>query len=199
MTERGGPSSELLMARYQARLDAEAFQLLVGRFLAPALAVARRTLLERSLAEDAVQEAFLRVIRCRQQYRATMPFANWFYSILRNVCRDMIRRDAARSAMLQRLAASSRSQGGPPSAEAQDLWALLAGLPEDSRVVLELRVVEGLPFSDVAAALGISEEAAKKRAQRALRRLREQWLAHDAASAEVAPDRTHSPAQATHR
>jgi len=35
-----------------------------------------------------------------------------------------------------------------------------------------LRIIHGLGFRDVAAALGISEEAAKKRAQRALRRLR---------------------------
>ncbi len=35
-----------------------------------------------------------------------------------------------------------------------------------------LRIVHGLGFRDVAAALGISEEAAKKRAQRALKRLR---------------------------
>ena len=38
--------------------------------------------------------------------------------------------------------------------------------------MLVLRIVHGLGFRDVAAALGISEEAAKKRAQRALKRLR---------------------------
>ena len=53
--------------------------------------------------------------------------------------------------------------------EARDL---LAALPPRDRVVLTLRVLHGLAFRDVAAALGISEEAAKKRAQRALRRLR---------------------------
>ena len=51
---------------------------------------------------------------------------------------------------------------------------MLAGLPKDAQAVLTLRIVHDLPFRDVAAALGISEEAAKKRAQRALRLLRKQ-------------------------
>jgi DNA-directed RNA polymerase specialized sigma24 family protein len=49
---------------------------------------------------------------------------------------------------------------------------LLDVLAHNERDVLVLRIVHGLGFRDVAAALGISEEAAKKRAQRALRRLR---------------------------
>jgi RNA polymerase sigma factor (sigma-70 family) len=49
---------------------------------------------------------------------------------------------------------------------------LLNSLSSRERDVLVLRIVHGLGFRDVAAALGISEEAAKKRAQRALKRLR---------------------------
>ena len=49
---------------------------------------------------------------------------------------------------------------------------LLSSLTCDDQDVLVLRIVHGLRFRDVAAALGISEEAAKKRAQRALKRLR---------------------------
>jgi DNA-directed RNA polymerase specialized sigma24 family protein len=54
----------------------------------------------------------------------------------------------------------------------QEIPELLNVLAQGDRDVLVLRVVHGLRFHDVAAALGISEEAAKKRAQRALRRLR---------------------------
>jgi DNA-directed RNA polymerase specialized sigma24 family protein len=49
-------------------------------------------------------------------------------------------------------------------------------VPAGERDVLVLRIVEGLPFADVAAALDISEEAAKKRAQRGLSRLRDHVL-----------------------
>ena len=56
-------SHETLMARFQARLDADAFEQIVTFYINPALAVARQILLDDTLAEDAVQESFLRVIR----------------------------------------------------------------------------------------------------------------------------------------
>jgi len=159
------------MRRYQERLDEAAFDQIVGRFLSPALAVACQLLSERALAEDAVQETFLRLVRRRERYDPSRPFATWFYAILRNVCIDMLRRRARREQAVQEASAEQarREPGPPPSL---DPFALLARLGEDDRAVLRLRVVQDMPFRDVAAALGVSEEAAKKRAQRALRRLR---------------------------
>ena len=57
-------------------------------------------------------------------------------------------------------------------ADSPKIPELLGALARSDQDVLVLRIVHGLGFRDVAAALGISEEAAKKRAQRALRRLR---------------------------
>lgn len=83
-----------LMARFQDRGDAEAFEQIVSRFLAPALAAAHEVLSDHALAEDAVQEAFLRVVRRRDRYLPAKPFSSWFYAILRNLCTDMLRRRA---------------------------------------------------------------------------------------------------------
>ena len=49
-------SSELLMSRFQDCFDTEAFEEIVRRFTAPALAAARQILSNTSMAEDAVQE-----------------------------------------------------------------------------------------------------------------------------------------------
>lgn len=162
------------MARYQKRLDAQAFERIVSQFLRPALAVARQFLSDAALAEDAVQEAFLRVVRKRRQYEPSRPFAGWFYAILRNVCRDMLRRRGRQSRLLAEAAERTESWVAQPQTARVDMLDLLATLPEDARAVLLLHIVEGLAFRDVAAALGISEEAAKKRAQRALRKLRDE-------------------------
>ena len=168
-------TSEALMARYQKRLDAEAFDEIVSRFLTPALAVAREILSDAALAEDAVQEAFLRVVRRRQQYDPSRPFASWFYTVLRNVCTDMLRHRARQTKVIQ-LASYGKADAEQPSLDSLDSLDLLRKLPRDSRIVLTLRIVQDMPFRDVAAALGISEEAAKKRAQRALRSLREDQM-----------------------
>lgn len=161
------------MARFIAELDSKAFDQIVARYLHPGLAVAKQYLQNSSLAEDAVQTALLRVIKQRHKYQPSRPFANWFYTILRNTCRDMLRYQS-RQVRLVRQAATVRTSptqytpGG--ELETRDLLAIL---PMISREVLELRILHALAFRDIATALGISEEAAKKRAQRGLRLLRE--------------------------
>jgi len=158
------------MARFQARLDSDAFEQIVSSYMSRALAVARQILSDHALAEDAVQESFLRVIRKRDQYVCSSPFSCWFYAIVRNVCVDMLRQQARQKQAMEEIA--NGGQAGTIWTDLSQIPKLLGGLAHGERDVLMLRIVHGLQFRDVAAALGISEEAAKKRAQRALRRLR---------------------------
>lgn len=163
-------SHETLMVRFQSRLDSYAFDKIVSAYMKPAVGVARQILSDRALAEDAVQESFLRVIRKRHQYIPGSPFSCWFYAIVRNVCVDMLRKCKREKETLKQVAASLEPES--LRSHRPDTPELLDVLARSDRDVLVLRVVHGLGFRDVAAALGISEEAAKKRAQRALRRLR---------------------------
>ena len=166
-------SDEALMLRFQCALDGKAFDEIVARYLPPALAAARQILSDAALAEDAAQEAFLRVVRKRRQYQPDKRFSSWFYSILRNLCRDMLRKQARQKSLVREVAARQAVDAAPPSSDSPDAFGLLDILSPAARAVVNLRIAHGLPFRDVAAALGISEEAAKKRAQRALRQLRE--------------------------
>jgi len=159
------------MARYQKRPDEAVFEEIFSRFLRPALSVARQVLSDASLAEDAVQETFLRVIRGRGRYLASMPFSGWFFTILRNICKDILLRRTRRARAMREL--SHCREGSLESFAGGDSPDILAGLPEEARVVLVLKIVHGLSFREIASALGISEEAAKKRSQRALRQLRD--------------------------
>ena len=54
-----------------------------------------------------------------------------------------------------------------------DIESLLNTLPESEQSVLRLRIFHDMPFSEIAFAVNISAEAAKKRAQRGLKKLRE--------------------------
>lgn len=163
-------SEEALMARFAARLDADAFEQIVSSYMRPALAVARQILSDHALAEDAVQESFLRVIRKREQYIPGSPFSCWFYAIVRNVCIDMLRRQTRQKKVIEGI--TTLDESGTLQTDLSEIPKLLDVLTSRERDVLVLRIVHGLGFRDVAAALGISEESAKKRAQRALRRLR---------------------------
>ena len=166
-------SDERLMRRFAERGDTAAFDELVVRHTRGALAVARRLLGDEALAEDVVQEAFLRVVRARDRYQAGRPFGPWFYTIVRRVAVDTARRRARdRRAAAEAARWTDGVEGGPADGERVSVEEMLAPLPEGERTVLVLRVVEGLSFREVAAALGLSVEAAKKRAQRGLARLR---------------------------
>ncbi len=180
------------MRRFQLTGDADTFAEIVARCLGPALAIARRILNDPSLAEDAVQEAFLRVVRRRDAYIPTQPFAGWFYTILRNVCVDTLRRIARQAKLVQE--ASTRLQAVERPAElAADALEMLDVLPKGEKDVLVLRIVQNLSFREISAAMGISEEAAKKRAQRGLKRLRTRYLARETARNPQARDATNLP------
>ena len=167
---------EALMARFRDRLDKGAFEQLVCHYASPAGAVAGQILDDRTLAEDAVQEAFVRVISKRKQYIASSPFSRWFYAILRNVCIDMLRK-RKRDERLAKEVAKEPGAGpclrGAARRAALEEIPLLELLPKRESSVLRLRVVHSMPFKDIAASLEISEAAAKKRGQRGLRKLRE--------------------------
>jgi DNA-directed RNA polymerase specialized sigma24 family protein len=162
---------ETLMARFKTSLDQAAFEQLVLDYASGATVVANQMLGDWALAEDATQEAFVRVIKKRSQYITSSPFSRWFYAILRNICTDMLRkrqRDQKLAKQLSNEIANS-TRNKPPFGR----MALLDSLPFYERSVLELRVVHSMPFKEISAALDISEEAAKKRAQRGLRKLRQ--------------------------
>jgi len=162
-------TDEELMARFVKALDEEPFQELASRYVDRAHAVASAVLHNRTEAEDAVQEAFLRVIRSRRRYAPDRAFSPWFYTILRNVCRDVQRKRKRREQFLREQALTVGHCPLPETA----CWDLVEELPLPQQRVLQLKIGQGLTFGETAAALGCTVEAAKKRAQRALKRLRE--------------------------
>jgi RNA polymerase sigma-70 factor (ECF subfamily) len=169
-------SDEELMTRFRASAEPAAFEELVRRYTPRAYRTAFSILRATADAEDAVQECFLRVIRRRATYRPGERFSVWFFTVLRNLCRDEMRRTARaadrppppppREAEGDASSLAERAEAG---AAARAAFERLGG-PE--REVLALRIHDGLRFAEIAEICGISEEAAKKRAQRALDRLR---------------------------
>ena len=168
------------MARFQRTLDDTEFETIFSALYRPAMAVACRLLPTVAAAEDAVQSTFLKVVRKRDSYDARWPFEPWFYRVLRNTCMDSLRRRAARPEEPGHQAAVQNLPG--PAQPDPSLVVAIRGVPEGQRAVLELRIVHQMRFAEIGVALGISEEAAKKRGQRGLRALRKLYRAEQDAS-----------------
>ncbi len=164
----------LLMVRFIGELDKSAFDQIVNMYRYKSLAVAFKILGDSALAEDVVQEAFLRVIRRRSQYDPKKSFSSWFFTILRNVAIDSIRKNRRSHETLEKY---SRMQDINTSKQ-KDLLDIepenvLNRLPDGEREVLILRILYDMPFKDIADSLDIAANAARKRAQRGLCRLRQ--------------------------
>ena len=173
------------MARFRRTLDSRAFRRIVSYYTGPALGVAQQILSDQLLAEDAVQEAFLRVVRCRDQYNPSKPFSCWFYTILRNICKDMLRQRARHIKAMGEIADWPKTTAAKPG-HSFNVQELIQTLPASEQVVLNLRILHEMPFRDIATIVGISTEAAKKRAQRGLRTLRQRM--HDWQSTGKSPE-----------
>ena len=166
-----GIADEALMRRFQEAFDESAFDEIIARYHNPALALARNLLGDSSQAQDAVQETFIRVVRSRRAFNPGRSFASWFYTILRNTCADLGRRAVRYARHLDELARQTAPDvNQPPTGD--DVAAMLRSISPDDRDLLTCRVVHGMSFPEISELFGCSVETAKKRAQRALRRLR---------------------------
>lgn len=129
-------------------------------------------------AEDAVQEAFLKVYRGIGGFRGQSSFSTWIYRILLNCCYDAQRRKRREPepSPPEREAERPPEIPGPASDHSLRLAleACLARLNPKYRAVFLLFEVEGLTHSEIAAVLNVSEASSKNllfEAKQQLRRL----------------------------
>jgi RNA polymerase sigma-70 factor, ECF subfamily len=131
-------------------------------------------------AADLTAETFAQAWLSRKSFRdeAAGSALPWLYGIARNVARESARKDAVETRARRRLGLTmdlAAEDGYADVDERLSPRAALAGflelLPEHERRALELRVVDGLPYGEVADQLEIRPAAARLRVSRALRRL----------------------------
>lgn len=133
---------------------------------------ALRSLNDAGLAEEAVQETFLRAWRAGDRFDPQIgSLRTWLFAILRNVIIDLSRARAARPP----LTVSEAEPAVEPLEEALLAWQVeeaMRRLGEDHRRVLVETHYRGRPYAEVAAELGIPEGTVKSRVYYALRALR---------------------------
>jgi len=133
-------------------------------------------------ADDAVQDAFVRVFTHINSYDAERPFASWFTRILINVCVDRQRARQRRQHSLVGLDLS-RDGGSTSRSEWPDahvwrrqwtdaLTSALSDLPERQRVAFVLCHYGDRTPAEVSAILGVRESTVRVHLFRAVHRLR---------------------------
>ena len=131
---------------------------------------ARRTLGNATDADDAVQEAFLQLVRSAPRFDGTVPFGAWLGQLVRTACLRVLRSDRRRRRREEAVVVPFNPVHDADRAE--EVRALVARLPAADRAAIELHYFAGLPQAEVAMALGSSENAVALRLSRARARLR---------------------------
>jgi RNA polymerase sigma factor (sigma-70 family) len=160
------------------RGDDDALGVLYDRFGRLAYRLAYRVLRDQTLAEDAVQEAFLAVWRSADGYkRERAKPSTWILTVVHRRSVDLVRREDRRRGEPLERAPEPTSAPADEDATIRDrraaVQAALTELPGEQRQALELAYYGGLTQSELAERLGVPLGTVKSRMFAGLGRLRE--------------------------
>lgn len=158
--------------------DLDAFAALVRQYQSRCLRFARAMLRDDEEAEEAVQDAWVRVWKALPRYEEQERFDAWLFRILANRCRSRgvrigrqvkvsVRDDEALAF------AEDTDRAVERAAWREEIALALAALPEGQREAFLLHHVEGLAYEEMAAMQGVGISALKMRVKRACDSLRE--------------------------
>ena len=172
MQESG--TDEELFAAYLAG-DRRAFGRLVVRWTPALRGIMARGGADPSEVEELVQEVFLRLHRSARDFRPGAPLRPYLLTIALNLKRETSRQRGRRAVLapMDRERDPESVAGRASSSDSRlDVATVLGQLPEPQRQVIELHWFLGLPFQEIALAVGASVGAVKVRAHRGYEQMR---------------------------
>ncbi|GAC1318315.1 MAG: sigma-70 family RNA polymerase sigma factor SigK [Acidimicrobiales bacterium] len=169
------PSLVVAIGRWREDALAEAFR----RHAGAVLALARRVLGDAALAEEVVQEVFLKLWSAPERYDAARgSLRSFLLAQAHGRAVDMLRSNSSRRRREERDAAQSAEAGYDIEREVWDLAVaehlqdVVKALPVDERKAIELAYFGGHTYREVATMLGQPEGTVKSRIRSGLKRMR---------------------------
>ena len=168
--------SQLLRDYVEKRSEA-AFAELARRHVDLVYSAALRMVCDPHLAEDVTQGAFVALAKSADRLTERRVLSGWLHRTAQNIAAQTVRTIERRRAREKEAAAMNELLANGTGANWDDiaphLDAALGELPDGDRDVLMLRFFERKSAREIAELLGLGDEAAQKRVNRAVERLRE--------------------------
>ena len=165
----GAALDELTLARAR-RGDEAAFEAIYRCYARAAFSLALRLCGRPDLAEDVVQEAFLKAMEKLASYRGDAPFGAWLKRLVANSAIDRLRLE--RRWVDAEFAGIAEPQQEASSEAQVEALGLLSRMSAPARAALVLHELEGYSHTELAALFGRSESYSKSLLSRAIARLR---------------------------
>jgi RNA polymerase sigma-70 factor (ECF subfamily) len=160
-----------------------AFERLVRRYKGLLTLVSYRQTGDALAAEDVAQEAFVRAFLSLSSLEDPERFKSWLVRIATNIARDHLRRKKRGHMSMEDSRFDERNiLGTATGGVSREMMAIeerlqildaIRELPEDYELPVVMRYVEGLPYKEMSARMGVREDTLRKRVHRANTMLRD--------------------------
>ncbi len=130
-------------------------------------------LTETALAEDAVQDIFMKIYLNQDRFRKDSKFSTWVYAITYNHCIDFLRKQKRKSIQIAgalemaAILAEESHYEQHLAAKVSQMNIVMKNIPADDKVLLEMKYKDELPIKTIASYLEKSESAVKMQLKRA--------------------------------
>jgi RNA polymerase sigma-70 factor (ECF subfamily) len=182
VTAERSPFSDAALVAAARGGDTRAFERLYRLYSGRVLGVCLRMTRRRDIAEDCVQQTFIRAWRNLAAFEGRSAFSTWLHRIAVNEVLTYARNHGTRVEATQEdaieesddaTASGSSGTNEYDAGEVMDVERALSTLPEGSRHVVVLQAVYGYSHEEVADMLGIAVGTCKAQLHRGRRLLRE--------------------------
>jgi RNA polymerase sigma-70 factor (ECF subfamily) len=156
--------------------ERKAFSELVQRHQRTLLRMILRMTREQSIAEDVVQESFIKAYQKIDLFEGRSSFKSWLFQIALNTARNRFRDKTFESVNIDDtyLGVGAGAENGLVQADIKNkIREEIDKLPEKQRIALTLRVFEDMSFKEIAVIMGCPYDTAKANYRHALLKLRE--------------------------
>jgi RNA polymerase sigma-70 factor (ECF subfamily) len=167
-----------LFQRFREHGDLRAFDDLVRRTESRVRSVALAILRDRSDAEDAAQEAYLRAFRRASSYRGEGAVGAWLCRIAVRSAHDALRRAGRQRRLVERAQPAGASGDDPGSHDPAEtlrgrteVESALRSLADEEREALVLKEIAGMTYREISESCGVPLGTVQSRIHRARQRL----------------------------
>lgn len=157
------------------------FENLIAPFKDKVFRFAKRLLVSTEEAEDATQEVMVRLWHKKEtlvNYNSVEALA---MTMTKNFCLDQLKSKRASNLQLVHSNYRDNQVGVDQQLEARDSWnwveKMINELPEQQRLIIQMRDIEEFEFTEIAAVLEMNETAVRVALSRARKTIREQLVA----------------------
>ncbi len=177
-TQKSHHSDEELVHLYRDSLDTKYFDQLYSRHCDKVYGKCISILKDTNLANDALQEIFIKILLNISKFKEQSKFSTWVYSITYNFCIDMVRRN--RKSLL--IYSGDDEAAGEIVEDVSDseiletsiskLKVILNKIPVGDKAVLMMKYQDGMSIKDISETLSKTESAVKMKIKRAKQKFR---------------------------